>query len=174
MIPTQSTLSGSLTWSKISRCGSYELRQSAAVVGTLRRPSFWSPKYFAETPEGRWMFRRSGFLSTGAVILDAATQQPIATFKSAWGSGGILTFTDGRAFGFSRQGWLRPVWTVTADGGQPVLRLDRRAKTVEIMTAAPAADRLTLLAMFTWYRVLQSEEEAAAASTAVVAVIAVS
>ncbi len=166
MIPispaVSSGLSDGLTWSKIPRCQGYELRLKNDAVATLQKVSFWSCNYRVETQDGQWTFRRSGFLGTGAEIVDAASQLPIATFKSVWAGGGTLTFADGDAFHLACKGWWRPVWSVIAEGGQPVLRVHTREKTVDLLPTAASHDgRLSLLIVFTWYRVLQAEEDAA-------------
>ena len=108
------------------------------------------------------MFRRGGLLGAGAQIMDAASQQPIATLKSAWAYRGTLTFADGQTFHLECKGWWHPVWSVIGEGGHPVLRLHRRQKAVEVPTGvAVPEDRLLLLIMFTWYQTLQAEEDAA-------------
>jgi hypothetical protein len=170
MIPlssaTSGAISGGLTWTKIPHSRDYELRMNGEAVGTLRRPGWFSSSFLAETQAGNWTFRRSGW-GIGAQILDTDSQQPIATLKSSWGSGGTLTFADGQTFHLKCKGWWRPVWSVIASG-ETLLRLHRREKTVEVATgSAVPVSRLALLIMFTWYRVLQTEEDAA--STAVIA-----
>ncbi len=174
MIPFSSAVSVSdgLTWSKIPYSRNYELKQNDEVVGTLEHRGFWSPNFVAETEDGRWTFRRGGFLGTGAEIVDAASEQPIAALKSFWGGGGgTLTFADGQKFHLECKGWWRPLWSVTTDGGQPLLLLHAREKTVELPAgAAVAGSRVSLLVMFAWYRVLQAEEDAAAAGAVAVIV----
>ena len=173
MIPISSAVSSGLTWSKVSCNRSYELKLNHEVVGTLKRPSFWSSNFVAEAQNGRWTFRRGGWLGSGAQIVDPASQQAIATLTSGWGSGGTLTFADGQTFRLECHGWWRPVWSVIVEGGEPVLRLHTREKTVELLAGAAVPDsRLSLLIMFIWYRKLQAEEDAA--SAAMVAVIAAS
>jgi len=77
----------------------------------------------------------------------------------------VLTFTDGQSFAFACSGWWRPVWTVTTESGDPVLIAHVREKTVELPAGADVPeDRLALLIMFAWYRVLQAEEDASAAA----------
>jgi len=170
MIPLSSAISGGLTWSKISCGRKYELKRSAGVVGTLQRPSFWSAKFIADSEDGHWTFRRGGFLGSGAQIVDTVSQVPIATFKSTWGNGGVLTFTDGQVFQLHCKGWWRPVWTVTAENRQLVARLYVREKTVDLPPAsAVPQNRLSLLILFAWYRVLQAEEDAASAAVMVAA-----
>jgi hypothetical protein len=48
--------------------------------------------------------------------------------------------------------------------GQPVLRLQSREKKVELFEAHVPGNRLSLLTLFIWCRVLQAQEDAAAAA----------
>lgn len=167
---SSSAISSGLTWSKIPRSRDYELRLNGKAVGRLRRPGWFSSSFVAETPDGAWTFRRSGCLGSGAQILDSSSQQQIATFKSKWGRGGTLTFADGQTFQLSCKGWWRPIWSVVEENDQPVLHIHRRERIVEVPPRMAAPSRLPLLIMFTWYRVLQAEEDTASAAM-VVAVI---
>jgi hypothetical protein len=167
MIPLSSATSGGLTWSKISRNRSYELKLNDEVVGTLQHPRFWSSSFVAGSQSGRWTFRRGGWFGAVSEVLDSSSQQQIATFKSVWGGGGTLTFADGQQFQLECKGWWRPVWSVIASSGETLLRLHTREKTVDIPTVSSVPDtRLSLLIMFTWYRILQAEEDAAATAVA--------
>jgi len=169
MIPLSFAVSGGLSWSKLPRSRNYELRQNGDVVGTLVRPSCLSSRFDAETSDGCRSFRRRGLC--GAEIVDSVSEQPIATFKSAWGGQGLLTFAGGETFHLACKGWWRPVWSVVAESSQPLLRLHTRERVVELLTAAAVPEsRVSLLIMFAWYRVLHAEEDAASAAT--VAVIA--
>jgi hypothetical protein len=166
MIPLSSAISLGLTWSKVSH-KNYELKLNDEVVGTLHRPSLWSSSFLAETQSGRWTFRRAGWLGAGAQILDSGSQQEVATFKSSWSGAGTLTFADGQTFHFVCKGLWHPAWSVIAANGETLLRLHTREKEVEVSAQSDVADsRVSLLLMFTWYRVLQAEEDAAAAAIA--------
>jgi hypothetical protein len=168
MIPISSAIfSGhpnQLDWTKAGGSHRYELSFNGETVGRLERPSFWSSRYSAETSDGRWTFRPAGCFG-GAEIIDEASGGIIASMKSNWGSGGgTLVFADGQRFAMMLSGWWRQVWSVAAENGQPVLRLHAREKTMELTAGAEAVrGRLSLLAMFTYYRVLKVEEDAAAA-----------
>ena len=169
MIPLSSAISRGLTWSKLSCNRSYELKSNDEVVGTLRRPSYWSSNFLAETEGGHWMFRRGGWLGAGAQILDSTSQREVANFKGNWAGGGTLTFADGQTFHLECKGWWHPVWSVKGMGGETLLRIHTREEAVEVPGAVPATDeRLALLIMFMWYRVLQAEEDAATAASAAV------
>ncbi len=170
MIPVSSAASGVLTWSNIPRSRNYELKLNGEIVGTSRHPSFWSSSFLAEAQAGSWTFSRGGWLGTGAAIVDPASGQQIAAFKSSWGGGGILTFADGQTFHLGCKGWWHPVWTVDAENGQPIAHLHTREKTVDVEAGSGVPDtRLSLLILFAWCRILQAEEDAAsAAATAAV------
>jgi hypothetical protein len=169
MIPlstaTASATSGALTWTKISCNRQYELRRDGAVVGTLTRPSMWSQKFVADTQEGRWTFRRSGFWRNNGEIVDASGQM-IASCKLGYGRS-VLTFADGASFHFTNKGWWRPVWTVATDDGQPLLYVHVREKTVEVAGSAAPNQASLLLTLFAWYRILQAEEDAASVAVMV-------
>ena len=172
MIPISSASSSGagyrgLTWTKGQHSRSFELKLNGEIVGRIERPSFWSSSYEVETADGRWTFRPSGCFG-GAEIVDEASGQAIATMKPSWGTGGgTLTFADERKFEFTVNGWWRQVWSVTPEQGQPVLRLQAREKTVELCAGADVLKgRLSLLAMFAYYCVLQAEEAAAMAALA--------
>jgi hypothetical protein len=167
MNPLSSIVRNRLTWSKIPQTPNYELKLNDETTGILSRPSYWSPRFLAETRDGRWVFRRQGFLGTGVEITDAISEEPIATFKSSCGGGGKLSFVDGQGFWLKYRGWWRPVWTVTTDNGQLVLEVHTREKTVELGASTGISSiRLSLLTTFTWSRVLQADEDASAASVA--------
>ena len=166
MIPLSSVVSTGLTWSKVSH-QNYELKRDDEVAGTLHRPSFWSSTVLAETQSGRWTFRRDGWLGAGAQILDSNSQQEIATFKSSWKGDGKLTFADAQTFHLECKGLWHPVWSVITENGETLLLLHTREKEVEVTARCAVTDsRLSLLIMFTWYRVLQAEEDAEATSVA--------
>lgn len=163
MIPA-STVISTLTWSKIPGSHNYELRSAEGTIATLHHLRGMSPHFIAESAQRRWVFRRNGFLGAGAEILDANSQQQIASFKAAWSGGGVLAFSKGDEFRLECDGLWHPVWTFLTDDGHPVLRLRSREKTVDLQGSSFADPRVCLLTLFTWYRVLQAHEDAAAAA----------
>ena len=163
-----SATSGAFTFIRTSCNRNYELRQNGTVVGTLKRPSMWSRKFVAETADGSWTFRRSGFWNNRGEILDASGQV-IASFNAQYGSG-ALTFNDGQVFHFTHKGWWRPVWTVSTSSDQALLYIHVREKRVELTPGMARPDgRLVLVSMFVWYRIQQAEEDAASVAVMVAA-----
>jgi hypothetical protein len=163
MIPLPIAASTVLTWSKIPHSRDYELTRNGEIVGTLRRPSIWSSKSIAAAQDREWIFRRGWSGGTGIEILDSPSERSVATFKSGWTARGVLTLADGQTFHMECEGWWHPVWIVVGQDHQPVLRIHRREKTVELANVSGfSSERLSLLTMFAWYRILQAEEDAAA------------
>lgn len=165
-----SAVSGGLVWSKTSNNRGYELKCNGEVVASLQRASRWSSESQAESQHRKWRFRRTGFLRQVTEIVDATSGVRIATLKPNWCGGGILVFSDGQSFRLAAKSFWRPVWTVIADNGQPVLSVRVREKTVELPNELQLSeDRLILLAIFTWHLVRQNAEDSAAMAVVVAA-----
>jgi hypothetical protein len=167
MIPFPSAISGglshaNLTWSRRGRF--YELNLGNEIAGTMQQESFWCSRHEAVTAAGKWIFRRAGFLHSGAEIVDARMQQPIATLESSWCGPRTLVFHDGQTFLIKSRGFLHPVWGVTNPDGEALLQVHKRERRVELTNGARlASDRAALLILFTLYRIWIAEQDAAAA-----------
>src|SRR5215831_20789726 len=165
MIPLSTAVSGGFSFTSNSR--GFELKQGDRMVATLNRPRIWSSEFIAAMAGQEWMIHRSGFWGNKGEILNVASQLQIAVFKFGWGGKGDLVFADGQTFLVVTRGCWHPVWTVTTESGDPVLQLHTREKSVELHnTAAVSASRISLLVLFTLYRVRQAEEAAAVAAAA--------
>lgn len=161
MIPISTAVSSGFTFSRISR--GYEIKQDNLSIGTLQRPSFWSCRYEATTPEGSWTFRRGGFFNTGIEIVDPVSQQVIAFLKSSWSRNGKLTFSDGRTFLLASRGWWHPVSSITTEDERLVLELHTRERRVDVQRGVVADRELSMLALFLLYRMQLAEQDAAVA-----------
>ena len=170
MIPISSAISGGLNWSKTPNKHGYELKRRGETVASLLRTSCWSSEYQAESQHGKWTIRRTGFWRAATEIVDSTSGVRVAALKPNWGRGGTLVFSDGQTFQLTCKGLWRPVWTVRADNGQPVLSLHSREKTVDLPNELHLPeDRLTLLAIFTWRIMQQAAEDAASVAVTVAA-----
>src|SRR5215469_13955794 len=165
MIPLSPAHSSGFTFSSSWR--GFELKQNDQIVATLRSPNLWCSSFEASTSRDNWIIRRSGFWGNRAEIVDASSEHPIATFKSAWGGKGTLVFADGQTFLSVTRGFWHPMWTLISESGQTILELHTREKSVQVHSVRLLPEsRLALLILFTLYRVRQAEEAAAAASAA--------
>ena len=170
MIPICSAISGELVWSKTPYKRGYELKRNGEIVGTLQRKSCWSSEFHAESAYGSWKFRRTGCFRTGSEIVDSISGAQIAILKPNWSGGGALDFSDGLTFRLTSKGFWRPVWTVLAASGQPVLSIHSREKTVDLPRELHLPeDRLIVLAIFAWHIMQQASKDAASAAVVVAA-----
>jgi len=151
MIPNSSTvlsatLSGEFRW--FCNKNIQQLKLGDQVVGSLRKTSFWSSDFQAESTYGSWKFSRRGMLGTGAEILDMATNQCVAAFKSNWGRG-MLIFADGETFQINSKGYWRPFWSVRTLDGHLVVSMSSWDSGVELIRRAGMVEgRSVLLAFF--------------------------
>jgi hypothetical protein len=156
-----------LAWSKSRPRGTYELKLGSEVIGSIRNTSFLSRTALAISSEGRWIFRRVSWLVSRIEIVDSAFGNVIALFKPNWLGGGTLRFCDGSIFRLSSKGCWRPIWNVSNEAGQILLRIETRSKEVQLLSCRTFEEfgrtkkRLTLLTMFAWYRVVQTADDAA-------------
>ena len=170
MIPVSSAISAGLTWSKSSRKHGYELKRNGEIVASLQRTGCWSSAYQAESPHGKWKFRRTGFWRAATEVVDSRSGARIAALKPNWGGGGTLVFSDGQTFRITCRGLWRPVWSVLAENGQPVLSLHSREKSVDLPNEMHLTeDRVILLTIFARYMMQQAAEDAASAAVVVAA-----
>jgi hypothetical protein len=165
MIPLATAVSGRFTFT--SNWRGFELKQDERMVGSLNRPRIWSPEFIAATAGQDWVIHRAGFWGNKGEIRESASGQPAAVFKHGWGGKGTVVFADGQKFLVVTRGCWHPVWTVTTEFGDPVFQLHTREKSVELHNIrALSESRLSLLVLFTLYRVRQAEEAAAVAAAA--------
>jgi hypothetical protein len=122
------------------------------------------PPVDAEAEGGHWIFRRRGWLRSGAHVFEAGSDAPVATFRRSWG-GGTLYLQDGREFRWRRISMWRWEWVFEKPDGTLQLRLRRRLtwmRTAATLTLAPTVDPqdAALLALFGWYLMLHAHRQA--------------
>jgi hypothetical protein len=161
MIPDISSLLTALTWSPTAHRRSCELRAGGAILGSLRRTGLWSSESKFEGAHGNWMFRRIGPLRSGGEVVYAMSDTPVAVWRENWRGGGTLIFGDGEKFRVAASGCWRPVWTVLADDGEPILSIEPRARKMHFPDDSHITpDRRVLLAAFVLYTMQQAEDTA--------------
>ena len=152
-----------LQWTKAQTRGRYELIFGGDVLGSLQRRGWCSREWDAGSPAGSWMFRRVGLVGK-VEIYASGKPAPIAFFKPGWCAGGVLTFDDGQMFRIRSRGFIRPIWTVSLENGPAVVVVDQRKRSVAVQATDISPARVAVLTLFSWHRILQASEEAAAAA----------
>jgi hypothetical protein len=165
--PSTSRRSG-FSWTRLPHNRGYELKHNSQVIGTVQHSPHWASDFVAASASSEWTFRRAGFLGVGATILDAHSQETIATFKAVWPNRGTLVFSDHQKFDLHCKGLWDPLWTIRGQAGEIIVSLHGREETISFGDLRSIKEeRLVLMIMFALYRLQQAEEYAA--STAMVA-----
>jgi hypothetical protein len=148
-----------LTW-KLTK-DTYELRSGADLVASLR----WQKGslFLGEAAEGRWTFKRTGFLRPKVTVRPENSSTDLATLGFS-GSGGRLEFPDGRTYLWTAS---RAEWSLKNGGGEHLVRMKSmgtRGNLSGEVVLAPGAlglSDLSFLILLSWYvLVLQSKDVA--------------
>lgn len=123
----------------------------------------------AQTPEGTWSFRRTGFLTTLVHLREEGADQDFAVFRPGLLGRGKLTFGNGVTFHWRPAG--RGTWSFTGEDGEVLLLLKpeapepspdgppRTQAEVEITAAGRFSPRVPLLAAMGWYLLLLHQQD---------------
>lgn len=163
-----------LSWSQPSAGKmEYELRSDGELVATLKFRSDFGTLATAESGDGCWTFKRSGFWQSKASIRACRSDMDLAVFKNnTWNSGGTLEFSDGCKFKATTNLWMTN-FEFKTETDQPLVRFEyggvfrRRAK-VDISPLARSTPQVPLFVLFGWYLVIMLDSDAAGASAAIV------
>jgi hypothetical protein len=128
----------------------------------------WGSLATGESADGKWTFKRVGFLHPKVTIRETGTESDIATFSLSWGGDGVLEIpSEASAFLFKRTSMWHSEWilkrndseetvlTIRPDFGLTKVPTKKKlGAEVELGQNALAQSRLSLLALFTWYLII--------------------
>jgi hypothetical protein len=160
----------------------FELRtRDAEVVAALRFEQTLGTLATAESAEGRWTFKRVGFLNVRVTVREVGSQTNLAVYEpKLWGDG-VLRFPDGRTYEWKAMNFWGTQWCFADAQGQVVFafkperdrpKLSELFKTqadVEVGPAGQGLAELALLVLLGWYLVILQQDDAAAAAAAAAA-----
>lgn len=147
----------------------YQLQRGEEVLGSLRFRSSLGSFATAETPAGRWTFKRLGFLKTRVTVRAADADAELATFRNnTWSGGGTLELPDGRHYKAATNFWQTRYEILDATD-QPLLRyrtdgLLRMSGHMDILIPATRLTELPWLMMLGWYLAVMMHRDSAAAA----------
>lgn len=133
----------------------FELRTGDEVVGTL----VWSGRSLAtaDTADGRWTFKREGFLHPRVTVRVPGSDDNVAVFHPGWTGGGTLDLGSGRQIRFVAANFWRSRWQWLDGDAKPLihfnsqqgaLRLDGE---VELEAGAAESPHAALMLTLGWY-----------------------
>jgi len=165
-------LPDTLKWSK--RKGvrkQFELSSGDEKLGTLVWQKTFGSLARAETPEGTWTFKRSGFIRPRVTVRLPDSDRDVAVYIPSWMGDGALQFETGERFTWNKQGFWKPIWSfVDESSGKPVITfsplrgLFAKGTDVTIERAPRSKATGRLLVSLGWYLILLAEDDSAIAA----------
>jgi hypothetical protein len=153
----------------------FELHAGDDVVGTLRWQKAFGSLALAESSDGVWSFKRSGFLRPKVTVRVPGSETECAAFKPSWGGEGVLRFSDGRCYQWQHTSIWRSEWAFVNDASKPLVHFKpelayfKHAADVTIEPRAVSNPDLSLLTLLGWYLMVLMAEDSAAAAVVVAA-----
>jgi len=157
----------------------FELRSECGLCGRLRFEKALGTLATADSAQGRWTLKRSGFLNPRVTIRKSGRYADVAVFwPKLWG-GGWVDFADGnrfqwKSFNFWGTAWgfagVREELLFTMKPGAEKTKLSDLLKTqavVEIVTHPDGLAEMPLLIMLGWYLMIMQQEYSATAAAVI-------
>ncbi len=162
-----------LTWTQPRKSRrDYELRAGEEALATLRWDRQQRQVAAGEAAEGRWTFRRQGFLHQQVEARLSESELVIARFQPLWRGGGTLELPDGQRFGLRPTSFWNAEWAWTTAGNDILLRIKRAARPsatkgqVDLLPGASALPEVSLLILLGWYLIMLAADDATTATIA--------
>jgi hypothetical protein len=149
----------------------FELRQEADLVATLEWEKAFGSLATATAADGRWTFKRGGFLSPHVTVRDAGSDSNLAVFRPGWTGSGAVEHASGRRFLWTSANFWSTQWEWRLPDGTGLLtfrRLSVLARMEGQLQVAPVSASIpeaALLACLGWYLLILQSEDAAATAT---------
>lgn len=142
------------------------------VVATLRWQKAFGTLAVAETPEGSWTFKRSGFWRPHVTVRVAGSEVDRAIFEPTWTGSGTLTIIGGPTFRWNGTNFWQTRWDWQTPDGAPLVHFSNRQGFVRlegqvgVEAGALTLPELGLLIPLGWYLlVLHSHDATATTAT---------
>jgi hypothetical protein len=157
----------------------YELHVGEEVLATLRWQKLSGTLAQAETAEGNWTFKRSGFLHPVVTVRNAGSDVPdIAVFEPSWTGKGTLQLPENRSLRWASTNFWHSEWAWLDNNGNPLISFKNKygwtkvEGQVEVAQAATNLPEFSLLITLGWYLMVQMASDASASTAATTAAVA--
>jgi len=151
----------------------FELRVGGEIAATLHFESSFSGFAVAESEDGCWTFKRSGFFRKRVAIVDRNSGKEIASYREGnWGRGGTLSMPGGKSLHGTSDFWMRN-FRFNGESPEPLLEFKNsgvfhHSAIVHMSPSAADMPELPWMVMLAWYliMVMKRDSEAVAAAAA--------
>ena len=150
----------------------HRLVSGETTYATLEWPQAFRSTGLSVSREGRYSFKRGGFLHPFVTVRRQEFEMEMARLSLDWRGNGELVFTNAQRFAFTRGGLTRLDYQVTDHRGAHLFSLSKglgaikHSGDVQITPAGLSHRDIALLVTLAWYLAVMISEDAAAASAA--------
>ena len=155
----------------------YELRSGEEVLGRLQWETISGSLANAESADGRWTFKRTGFFNPQITVRAPGSDSNLAVFSPNWKGGGLLTFSDGTRLQWTSDGFWHSRWAFIRETGVRLVEFEPESSFLKTSAVAKVTQEgfstpaFSLLIFLGWYlMVLRADDDAAGAAAVVVCV----
>lgn len=150
----------------------HRLMSMEMTYATLEWPQAFRSVGLSSSREGRYTFKRGGFLHPHVTVRRQEFEAELAKLTLDWSGNGELVFNNGQRYRFSRPSMLRFDYEVTDHRGTVLFHLNKEWASFKhsgdvLITAAGLAHRdIAMLTSLCWYLAVMASEDTAAATVA--------
>jgi len=148
----------------------FDLVDEQEIVATLRWVKSFGSLAIGEAADGRWTFKRIGFLRPRVTVRREGEEADVALFEPGWWANGVLNLDRGRKLLWRHRDFWHHQWAFLTESEFPVIQFQSTHKifksgaTVEIPPGHADPDDLSLLVCLGWYLMVLTAHDAAAAA----------
>ena len=167
--PLHQVVDRELTWVQSGAFSRrHELRAGDETIAALWHPKPIGSLALGEAAEGRWTFKRSGFLRPRVSVRVEGTEQDLLVVEMIWSGGGRFRLASGERFRWGCSSFWRMEWEIGREDGPALLTIANQLapKMKARLIIDPAARRmpeLPVLVLLGWYLMVLAFEDSAAA-----------
>jgi hypothetical protein len=164
-----------LTWTQPSAGRrTFELRDGAALFGTLTWQRAFGSLAIARTADGAWTLKRAGFLRPRINVWTMKPAAECAVYEAAWTGSGRLQFPDGHCYEWRLRSFWKNIWAFESEDDRIAAQFQFKLTpprqhaqlTISPESARPA--EVPLLAVVGFYVLILVHNECAATTAAVI------
>jgi len=148
---------GSLQWKQPHVTESvFELKSDEELLATLKFSNTFGSLATGESADGRWTFKRVGFINTHVSVRSEGSEEDIAVYRNnTWSQGGTLEMPDGRRFKANSNFW-HSQFEFTGESDEPLIRYTniggfKLHAQMELLRPAIELKELSWIVILGWY-----------------------
>ena len=175
MKPMDQVVARGLTWVQPRALrNEYQLIADGKTLASLRWEKAFGSLATAEAADGRWTFKRVGFLRPRVTVRAEGSEADVATLEPGWMGSGVLQFSDGHRYRWANTSFWGGEWAFASEAGTVLVRFlpgysRKKRGTVHVESEARTLQHLSLLLLLGWYLVVLMAQDTAVIAATVVA-----